>query len=82
MPANFETHSQNDGFTLKLYRGEGMAMLAFDLAEEVVNKNFVGFAVDNGLCSQNKFLLDKHQKACPPSLGQKGGGVSNKIHFW
>ncbi|MDO9453220.1 MAG: phospholipase D-like domain-containing protein [Stagnimonas sp.] len=43
---DFERVFQRDGLTLKLYRGEGMALLAFDLDPAQATRDFVGFAVE------------------------------------
>lgn len=43
---DFERLFQRDGLTLKLYRGEGMALLAFDLEPSLATRDFVGFAVE------------------------------------
>lgn len=43
---DFERAFQRDGLTLKLYRGEGMALLAFDLDPAQATPDFVGFAVE------------------------------------
>ena len=41
----FRTTEENDGLTLKLWRGEGMSLLGFDLERDSVTPQFVGFAV-------------------------------------
>lgn len=46
MATAFERKAEKDGLTLKLYRGEGMALLAFDLAKAKATPDFVGFAVE------------------------------------
>ncbi|MGQ0701399.1 MAG: phospholipase D-like domain-containing protein [Panacagrimonas sp.] len=43
---DFERVFQRDGLTLKLYRGEGMALLAFDLDASRATPDFVGFAIE------------------------------------
>ena len=43
---DFERVFQRDGLTLKLYRGEGMALLAFDLDQAQATPDFVGFAIE------------------------------------
>lgn len=43
---DFERVFQRDGLTLKLYRGEGMALLAFDLDVNRATPDFVGFAIE------------------------------------
>jgi len=45
MPVTFENTEEKDGLTFKLYRGEGMALAAFDLAKGTVDEQFVGFTV-------------------------------------
>jgi hypothetical protein len=46
MADEFEVKATNDGLTLKLYRGEGAALLAFDLAEDRATRDFVGFTIE------------------------------------
>lgn len=46
MTVDFERLFQRDGLTLKLYRGEGMALLAFDLEPGLATRDFVGFAIE------------------------------------
>lgn len=41
-----ERTEESDGLKFKLYRGEGAALLAFDLARQGATKDFVGFAVE------------------------------------
>jgi PLD-like domain len=45
MASDFERREENDGLTLKLWRGEGMSLLGFDLERDSVTPQFVGFAV-------------------------------------
>jgi phosphatidylserine/phosphatidylglycerophosphate/cardiolipin synthase-like enzyme len=46
MASEFECKQSNDGLTVKLYRGEGVALLAFDLEKEKATDDFVGFSVE------------------------------------
>ncbi|MFB9951451.1 phospholipase D-like domain-containing protein [Rhizobium puerariae] len=46
MESDFERKAEKNGLALKIYRGEGMALLAFDLAREKATPDFVGFAVE------------------------------------
>ena len=43
---DFERKVSADGLTFKLYRGEGVALLAFDLEKEKATNDFVGFSVE------------------------------------
>jgi hypothetical protein len=43
---DFERKASTDGLTFKLYRGEGVALLAFDLEKEKATNDFVGFSVE------------------------------------
>lgn len=45
MATDFERRNEQDGLALKLWRGEGMSLLAFDLARSEVTPQFAGFAV-------------------------------------
>ena len=42
----FELSESNDGLTCKVYRGEGCALLAFDLTRAKATNDFVGFSVE------------------------------------
>ena len=46
MPAEFERKESAGGLTVKLYRGEGVALLAFDLDPAQATDDFVGFTVE------------------------------------
>jgi hypothetical protein len=46
MASDFECKKTSDGLTLKLYRGEGAALLAFDLDKDKATDDFVGFSVE------------------------------------
>ncbi|MBZ8142637.1 hypothetical protein CLD22_22400 [Rubrivivax gelatinosus] len=46
MDNDCEVRVSADGLTLKLYRGEGACLLAFDLAAEQATPDFVGFSVE------------------------------------
>ncbi len=46
MTSDFERKASADGLTFKLYRGEGVALLAFDLDEDKATDDFVGFTVE------------------------------------
>lgn len=44
--ANYERKKTVDGLTLRIYRGEGAALLAFDLERAKATDDFVGFSVE------------------------------------
>jgi hypothetical protein len=44
--SDFERKETADGLTFKLYRGEGVALLAFDLERDKATNDFVGFSVE------------------------------------
>lgn len=46
MSADFESKTTFQGLTFKLYRGEGAALLAFDLAPDPATPDFVGFSIE------------------------------------
>lgn len=46
MSADFESKTTFQGLTFKLYRGEGAALLAFDLAPDLATPDFVGFSIE------------------------------------
>ena len=45
MASTYETKASSDGLTVKAYRGEGAALLAFDLAKRKATSDFVGFSI-------------------------------------
>lgn len=46
MATDFERKESADGLTFKLYRGEGVALLAFDLDPAKATEDFVGFTIE------------------------------------
>src|SRR5688572_27241282 len=46
MATEFERKASADGLTFKLYRGEGAALLAFDLEKSKATRDFVGFTIE------------------------------------
>ena len=54
MPNEFESKEASGGLTFKIYRGEGAALLAFDLDEESATNDFVGFSVEGEVSGINK----------------------------
>jgi hypothetical protein len=46
MTTDFESKTTFNGLTFKLYRGEGSALLAFDLAPDLATHDFVGFSIE------------------------------------
>ena len=46
MASEFERKESDGGLTFKLYRGEGVALLAFDLDKDQATDDFVGFSVE------------------------------------
>jgi PLD-like domain len=46
MSEHFEPKVSKDGLTFKIYRGEGAALLAFDLEKKQATDNFVGFSIE------------------------------------
>lgn len=45
MNTEFESKATYDGLTLKLYRGEGAVLLAFNLEQDLATPDFVGFSI-------------------------------------
>lgn len=46
MDTDFESKTTFQGLTFKLYRAEGSALLAFDLAPDLATRDFVGFSIE------------------------------------
>ncbi len=45
MPVDYIASNATDGLALKLYRGEDMVLLAFDIDESLKKRDFVGFGI-------------------------------------
>ena len=45
MSVDYIASNTTDGLTLKLYRGEDMVLLAFDIDDSLKQPDFVGFAI-------------------------------------
>src|SRR5262245_65463711 len=45
MPVDFIARNAADGLTLKLYRGEDMVLLAFDIDDSLKKPDFIGFGI-------------------------------------
>ena len=46
MSNEYERKASADGLTVKLYRGEGVCLLAFDLDESIATDDFVGYSIE------------------------------------
>jgi hypothetical protein len=46
LDTDFESKTTFQGLTFKLYRAEGSALLAFDLAPDLATRDFVGFSIE------------------------------------
>lgn len=46
MSTEFESRKTAGGLAFKLYRGEGAALLAFDLDQSMATDDFVGFSIE------------------------------------
>ncbi len=46
MSTEFESRTAAGGLAFKLYRGEGVALLAFDLEQSMATDDFVGFSIE------------------------------------
>jgi hypothetical protein len=70
MATDFERKVSADGLTLKLYRGEGAALLAFDLDPAKATRDFVGFSVEVRYPGSTKFgaLRNRLHFDDPPDL--------------
>jgi hypothetical protein len=56
MSEDYIAGNTTDGLTLKLYRGEDMVLLAFDIDDSLKKPDFVGFGIQY-------FLGDSTQRA-------------------
>jgi hypothetical protein len=53
--SDYERKKSNDGLSVKLYRGEGVCLLAFDLEHDKATDDFVGFSVEVKYPGSSKF---------------------------
>ena len=58
MPVDHIASNKSGGLTLKVYRGEDMALLAFDVDETLRTPDFVGFGVEYKVGSRRKLDAD------------------------
>ena len=66
----FERKESSGGLTFKLYRGEGVALLAFDLDPAHATDDFVGFSVEVKYPGSNQFgaLRNRLHFDLPPDI--------------
>ena len=71
MAGEFEVTGQNPAslFTLKVHRGEGMALVAMNWKEGKPPKNFVGFAIEYKEPGGQRFFPLKNRLAFPGAGG-------------
>lgn len=55
MPNAFERKVSAHGLTVKLYRGEGLCLLAFDLDKSIIADDFAGFSIEVKYPGSTKF---------------------------
>ena len=72
MATEFEVTALSGGLTFKLYRGEGVALLAFDLDPAQATDDFVGFSVEVQYPGSNRWgaLKNRLHFDYPPSSDQ------------
>jgi hypothetical protein len=70
MADEFERKESSGGLTFKLYRGEGVALLAFDLDGAQATDDFVGFSVEVKYPGPNRFgaLKNRLHFDLPPNI--------------
>ena len=83
MATDFERKVSVDGLTLKLYRGEGAALLAFDLDPAKATRDFVGFSVEVRYPGSAKFgaLRNRLHFDDPPDLTRPRSFKSTEAPF-
>jgi phosphatidylserine/phosphatidylglycerophosphate/cardiolipin synthase-like enzyme len=66
----FEQLAVSDGLSFKIYRGEGVALLAFDLTAEKATNDFVGFSVEVKYPGSTRFGALKNRLSfdLPPNV--------------
>ncbi|HRQ89837.1 MAG TPA: hypothetical protein PLA50_13640, partial [Bacteroidia bacterium] len=70
METEYERKQSDGGLTFKLYRGEGAALLAFDLDPAQASEDFVGFSVEVKYPGSNRWgaLRNRLHFDYPPDL--------------
>src|SRR5678815_3538052 len=83
MATDFERKESAGGLSFKLYRGEGVALLAFDLDPQQATNDFVGFAVEVRYPGSNQFgkLKNRLSFDAPPVSEQPRSFPSTEAPF-
>lgn len=83
MSNEFERKDSSGGLTFKVYRGEGVALLAFDLDPAQATNDFVGFAVEVKYPGSNSFgaLRNRLHFDLPPNLERPRSFRSTEAPF-
>jgi hypothetical protein len=83
MANEFESRESSGGLTLKLYRGEGVALLAFDLDPAHATDDFVGFSAEVKYPGSNHFgaLRNRLHFDLPPNLEKPRSFKSTEAPF-
>jgi PLD-like domain len=83
MANEFERKEASDGLTFKLYRGEGVALLAFDLDPADATDAFVGFSAEVKYPGFNNFgaLRNRLHFDLPPNLEKPRSFKSTEAPF-
>src|SRR5262245_24812279 len=85
MPVDFIASNTTDGLTLKLYRGEDMVLLAFDVDDSLKKSDFVGFGIQYFVGNATRprdvfnFLTFKTREAC--GKGGQEGNRAGRAHI-
>src|SRR5262249_19436635 len=79
----FERKESSGGLAFKLYRGEGAALLAFDLDPEQATNDFVGFSVEVKYHVTNRFgsFRNRLDFDRPPNLERPRSFKSTEAPF-
>ena len=83
MANKFERKESSGGLTFKLYRGEGVALLAFDLDPAQATDDFVGFSVEVKYPGSNNFgaLRNRLHFDLPPNIERPRSFKSTEAPF-
>lgn len=81
--SDYERKKSNDGLSVKLYRGEGVCLLAFDLDQNKATDDFVGFSIEVKYPGSSKFgaLRNRLHFDYPPDLTAPRGFKSTEAPF-
>ena len=83
MASEFQVSGQNTAapFTLKLHRGDGMALVAMNWKKGKPPINFVGFAIEYKEPGGDRFYALKNRLSFPGASGEVDANSLSTLHY-